>query len=186
MDSGQNSHFCSVYCGSERFHYVDDLVDRWTMNVERLTLNDERWTMNDERWTMNVERWTINVERWTMNDERWTMNVERLTLNDERWTINDERWTMNEEPLLNPPLKGRTFVRWVKSVERWKSSTFIPDKITLLFTCSLVHLFTHLLCINNFLICYFSYNIYYIYIIAQIHKCVNSEQWTSELRRILT
>ena len=129
MESGQTSHFCSVYCGSERFHCMDGLVD--------------------------VERWTINVERWTMNDE----------------------------PLLNPPLKGRTFVRWTLSVERWKSSPFTPDKISLLFTCSLVHLFTHLLCINIFLICYFSYNIYYIYIIAQIHKCVNSEQvnkWTPQ------
>ena len=27
VDSGQTSHFCSVYCGSERFHYVDSFVD---------------------------------------------------------------------------------------------------------------------------------------------------------------
>ena len=34
VDSGQTSHFCSVYCGSERFHCVDGFVDRWTMNDE--------------------------------------------------------------------------------------------------------------------------------------------------------
>ena len=127
MDCEQTSHFRSVYCGSERFHYVDSFVDRWTLS---------------------------------------------------------------DEPLLNP-IKGRTFVRWTLSVERWKSSPFTPDKISLLFTCSpvhlftcsLVHLFTHLLCINIFLICYFSYNIYYIYIIAQIPKCVDCglvDSWTPQ------
>ena len=98
--------------------------------------------------------------------------------------VDDERWASP-----NPPLKGRAFVWWVMSVERWKSSPVLKSSEV---TCSLVRdsaipRFRAFIWVNIFLICYFSYNIYiflkYIYIIAQIPKsaeCGIAEKWNPQ------